>query len=103
MIIDYGNQVIIMKKLLALLILVAPGILAGVGIKYMRDSMFGIVNDPFTLTVVQFIIGLVMAILGIWFIGGYLLHREQKNKRAQEIFLEKVKEKEAREKEAGKS
>lgn len=92
-----------MKKLLALLILVIPGILAGVGIKYMRDSMFGIVNDPFTLTVVQFIIGLVMAILGIWFIGGYLLHREQKNKRAQEIFLEKIKEKEAREKEAEES
>lgn len=83
-----------MRKILALLILAIPGILAAVGIKYMRDSMFGVVNDPFTLTVVQFIIGLMMAVFGVWFIGGYILNREKKNKRAQEKFLQKVKENE---------
>lgn len=83
-----------MRKTLALLILVIPGILAAIGIKYMRDSMFGVVNDPFTLTVVQFIIGLLMTIFGVWFIGGYILNREKKNKRAQEKFLQKVKENE---------
>lgn len=83
-----------MRKILALIILVIPGILAAIGIKYMRDSMFGIVNDPFTLTVVQFVIGLLMAVFGIWFIGGYILYREKKNKRAQDKFLKKVKEKE---------
>ena len=48
-----------MQKVIALVILVIPVFLAGLGIKYMRDSVFGIVNDPFTLTVVQFIVGLV--------------------------------------------
>ncbi|MFD2829398.1 DUF2627 domain-containing protein [Corticicoccus populi] len=81
-----------MRKVLALVILVVPGVLAAVGVKYMRDSMFGIVNEPFTLTVVQFIIGLLMAVFGIWFIGGYILNREKKNKRVQEKFLEKVKQ-----------
>lgn len=81
-----------MRKVLALVVLVVPGVLAAVGVKYMRDSMFGIVNEPFTLTVVQFIIGLLMAVFGIWFIGGYILNREKKNKRVQEKFLEKVKQ-----------
>ena len=78
-----------MQKFIALLILVIPAVLAGVGVKLMRDSMFGVVNDPFTMTAVQFIAGLVLSIAGIWFIGGYILHREQKNKRAAERFQKK--------------
>ncbi|GAA3725371.1 DUF2627 domain-containing protein [Salinicoccus jeotgali] len=79
-----------MKKIIALLILVIPVIMAGLGIKYMRDSVFGIVNDPFTLTVVQFIVGLLIAIFGIWFIGGYILHREQRQNRAKEKYMKMV-------------
>lgn len=78
-----------MQKIIALLILVIPAVLAGVGVKLMRDSMFGVLNDPFTMTAVQFIVGLVLSIAGIWFIGGYILHREQKNKRAAERFQKK--------------
>lgn len=78
-----------MQKFIALLILVIPAVLAGVGVKLMRDSMFGVINDPFTMTSVQFIVGLVLSIAGIWFIGGYILHREQKNKRAAERFRKK--------------
>ncbi|MFC3418147.1 DUF2627 domain-containing protein [Salinicoccus hispanicus] len=77
-----------MKKIIALAILVIPVFLAGLGIKYMRDSIFGIVNDPFTLTVVQFIIGLLLTVLGVWFIGGYILHREQRQKKMQAQFME---------------
>lgn len=80
-----------MLKIIALIILVIPGIIAGVGIKLMRDSMFGIVIDPFTYTALQFFIGLLMTVFGIWFIGGYLLYRERKNKRAQERFMKKAK------------
>ncbi len=78
-----------MQKIVALLILVIPAVLAGVGVKLMRDSMFGVLNDPFTMIAVQFIVGLVLSIAGIWFIGGYILHREQKNKRAAERFQKK--------------
>ncbi|HJG33007.1 Protein of unknown function [Jeotgalicoccus aerolatus] len=80
-----------MLKIIALIILVIPGIIAGVGIKLMRDSMFGIVIDPFTYTALQFFIGLLMTVFGIWFIGGYLLYRERKNKRAQERFMKNAK------------
>ncbi len=80
-----------MLKIIALIILVIPGIIAAVGIKLMRDSMFGIVIDPFTYTALQFFIGLLMTVFGIWFIGGYLLYRERKNKRAQERFMQKAK------------
>jgi len=78
-----------MQKIVALLILFIPAVLAGVGVKLMRDSMFGVLNDPFTMIAVQFIVGLVLSIAGIWFIGGYILHREQKNKRAAERFQKK--------------
>ncbi|WP_017548891.1 DUF2627 domain-containing protein [Salinicoccus carnicancri] len=82
-----------MKKMIALIILVVPVFLAGLGIKYMRDSMFGVVNDPFTLTVIQFLVGLGLTIFGVWFIGGYVLHRERKNKRVQGRFSEQTKRK----------
>ena len=51
-----------MLKIIALIILVIPGIIAGVGIKLMRDSIFGIVIDPFTYTALQFFAGLIMTI-----------------------------------------
>lgn len=78
-----------MQKIIALLILVIPAILAGVGVKLMRDSIFGVINDPFTMIAIQFIVGLILSVAGIWFIGGYILHREQKNKRAAERFQKK--------------
>ncbi|WP_411844348.1 DUF2627 domain-containing protein [Salinicoccus sp. HZC-1] len=84
-----------MKKIIALIILIVPVFLAGLGIKYMRDSMFGVVNDPFTLTVVQFVVGLGLTIFGVWFIGGYVLHRERKNKRVQERFAEQIRKKQS--------
>lgn len=78
-----------MQKIVALLILVIPAILAGVGVKWMRDSVFGVLNEPFTMTAVQFGVGLAISVAGIWFIGGYILHREKKNKRAAERFRKK--------------
>lgn len=56
--------------------------------------MFGVVNDPFTLTVIQFIVGMGLTIFGVWFVGGYVLHREKKNKRVQERFEEQIRKKE---------
>ena len=78
-----------MKKIIALLILVIPAILAGIGVKWMRDSVFGVLNELFTMISLQFGLGLVLSVAGIWFIGGYILHREKKNKRAAERFQQK--------------
>lgn len=88
-----------MQKYIALLILVIPGILAGLGIKWMRDAIFGELVPYLHFIWVQFIIGFLLFLFGVVFIGGYILHREKKNKRAQAYFLNKDgKEKEAKDK-----
>ncbi len=78
-----------MKKIIALLILVIPVFIAGYGVKLIRDSIFGITIDPFSSLVLQFIVGLVLLVFGVWFVAGYVLHRERKNKRVQERFKAK--------------
>lgn len=77
-----------MARLIALLILVIPGVIAGYGIKMMRDMVFGITIGPFTPSFLwlQFLIGLLLFIGGVAFIGGFILHRDRKRKRVQARF-----------------
>lgn len=78
-----------MKKLIALMLLVIPVIIAGIGIKLIRDSMFGIINDPFTAVYLQFIVGALLAVLGTWFVAGYIMNRENKHKRLKNSLKKK--------------
>lgn len=78
-----------MKKFIALMLLVIPVIIAGIGIKLIRDSMFGIINDPFTVVYMQFIIGVILMVIGIWFVAGYIMNRENKHKRLKESLRKK--------------
>lgn len=78
-----------MQKYIALLILVIPGIIAGLGIKWMRDAVFGELVPQLQFIWLQFFLGLIFFVFGVIFIGGYILHREKKNKRAQEHFMKK--------------
>ncbi|UOQ85956.1 DUF2627 domain-containing protein [Gracilibacillus salinarum] len=65
-------------RLIALLMLVLPAVLATYGIKLMRDAFFGELNMLFFHIVIQFIIGLVLFVGGLYFIGGFILHRDKK-------------------------
>lgn len=65
-------------RVIALLLLVLPGILATFGVKLMRDAFFGIVYPIFFYVSIQFIIGLLFFIVGLIFIGGFILHRDRK-------------------------
>lgn len=67
-----------MKRLIALLILVIPGIIATIGIKLMRDTIFGDFNTIFLHISIQFIAGLIFFIGGLGFIGGFIVHRDKK-------------------------
>ena len=78
-----------MKKFIALMLLVIPVIIAGIGIKLIRDSMFGIINDQFTVVYMQFIVGVILMVLGIWFIAGYIMNRENKHNRLKESLRKK--------------
>lgn len=80
-----------MKKFIALMLLVIPVIIAGIGIKLIRDSMFGIMNEPFTVVYLQFIAGVVLAVLGTWFVAGYIMNRENKHKRLRDELRKKQK------------
>jgi len=75
-----------LKKVIALMVLVIPIYLAGLGIKWMRDALFGILVPELHYIWLQFIIGFVLMVLGVSFVGGYILHIEKKSKRAQQKF-----------------
>ncbi|WP_438310645.1 DUF2627 domain-containing protein [Sporosarcina sp. FA9] len=90
-----------MARLVAFIILLIPGLMAAGGIKIMRDSLFGlsvfspdqkeelISATPFLPIWLQFIIGLVMFLVGLGFFAGFLLRRDRRKGRVQERFVQK--------------
>ena len=90
-----------MARMAAFIILLIPGLMAAGGIKIMRDSLFGLSifatestdqassTAPILPIWLQFIIGLLMLIAGMWFFAGFLLHRDRKKGRVQERFIQK--------------
>lgn len=75
-----------MGRFIAFIILFIPGVLAAMGIKYMRDMMFGILHFPFPSLLLQFILGFIITVGGIGFIAGFVLHRDRKRKKVQKRF-----------------
>ncbi|TYR82474.1 DUF2627 domain-containing protein [Priestia megaterium] len=75
-----------MMRILALLILLIPGVLAGYGIKLMRDMVFGILQPPFTSLFIQFSIGFLFFVGGLGFVAGFILHRDRKRQKVQSRF-----------------
>ncbi|WP_373892724.1 DUF2627 domain-containing protein [Virgibacillus natechei] len=67
-----------MIRIIAVSLLFIPGILAAYGIKLMRDSLFNEFNPIFFHAGIQFFIGALLLVGGIWFIGGFLVHRDKK-------------------------
>ena len=58
-----------MQKYIALLILVIPGIIAGLGIKWMRDAVFGQLVPQLHFIWLQFLLGFIFFVFGVVFIG----------------------------------
>ncbi|MEH7107217.1 MULTISPECIES: DUF2627 domain-containing protein [Bacillaceae] len=75
-----------MTRIIALIILLIPGMLAAWGIKLMRDMTFGILQPPFPYLVIQFLAGLIFLIGGLGFIAGFILHRDRKRNKVQQRF-----------------
>ncbi|HLS60568.1 MAG TPA: DUF2627 domain-containing protein [Virgibacillus sp.] len=68
-----------MVRIIAVFVLLIPGVLAAFGIKLMRDALFAEVFPILINTGVQFIVGLILFIGGLAFIGGFVVHRDRKN------------------------
>lgn len=75
-----------MARIIALILLLIPGLLAGYGIKLMRDMLFGILHAPFPYLWMQFFGGLLYFIIGLGFIGGFIFHRDRKRNKVQDRF-----------------
>jgi hypothetical protein len=75
-----------MQRLIALIIMLIPGALAALGIKLMRDMLFGILQPPFYALWLQFIAGLLFFLGGLGFIAGFILHRDRKRNKVQDRF-----------------
>ncbi|SFF54646.1 Protein of unknown function [Halobacillus alkaliphilus] len=65
-------------RIIALLLLATPGIIAVYGIKLMRDALFGEFHPIFFHIALQGAAGLLFFLGGLAFIGGFILHRDRK-------------------------
>lgn len=67
-----------MVRIIAVIIIFLPGVIGALGIKLMRDAFFSEVYPFLINEVVQFIVGLIMFVGGLAFIGGFIYHRDKK-------------------------
>lgn len=73
-----------MLRNLAILILLIPGVVAAIGIKLMRDTLFNDFHTIFMYSWIQFVAGLILFIAGVGFLGGFIVYRDRKrNKKAK--------------------
>lgn len=72
-----------MSRYAALVIVLIPGIMAVMGIKWMRDTLFGVLQFPFPVLWLQFITGLMSFLLGLAFVGGFIFYRDRKRNKVQ--------------------
>ncbi|NSL50402.1 DUF2627 domain-containing protein [Calidifontibacillus erzurumensis] len=75
-----------MSRFIALLIVAIPGFLAVLGFKLMRDTLFGITQFHIPFLWLQFVIGLLLFLLGLFFVAGFIFHRDKKRKKLQPRF-----------------
>ncbi|MEO4052499.1 DUF2627 domain-containing protein [Solibacillus sp. CAU 1738] len=76
-----------MARMAAFIVLLIPGVMAAAGIKFMRDTLFGILISPFPWIWLQFIVGILFFILGFGFFAGFLFHRDRKKGKVAERWL----------------
>ncbi|CAG9623216.1 DUF2627 domain-containing protein [Sutcliffiella rhizosphaerae] len=78
-----------MQRIVALVILLIPGIIAVYGIKLMRDMVFNIGHPLIPSLTLQFIIGFLFFLVGLWFVAGFIFYRDRKRSKVQERFKKK--------------
>ncbi|MFD1360650.1 DUF2627 domain-containing protein [Lentibacillus salinarum] len=67
-----------MNRLIAVLMLLIPGVLSAYGIKLMRDTLFNDFHPIFFHIGIQFVAGFLFFLIGISFIGGFIVYRDRK-------------------------
>jgi hypothetical protein len=78
-----------MSRYAALIIVLIPGIMAVMGIKWMRDTLFGVLQFPFPELWLQFLAGFISFSVGLAFVGGFIFYRDRKRNKVQLKFKKK--------------
>jgi len=78
-----------MARMAAFIVLLIPAIMAGAGIKFLRDTLYGKLISPFPWLWLQFVIGVIFLVVGLGFFAGFLLNRDRKNGRVAPKFEKK--------------
>lgn len=80
------------QRLLAILLLAVPTVLAMFGWNEMKNSVYSyMANDGFPFG--KFAIGAFLFLVGVSFIAGFIFHRDKKRKLLQPRFMKKKKKK----------
>ncbi|HLR80062.1 MAG TPA: DUF2627 domain-containing protein [Bacillota bacterium] len=73
-----------MSRIFAFLLLFIPGLVSAIGIKLMRDTLFNDFYPIFFHTGIQFGVGLILFLIGLAFIGGFVVYRDRKKQLKEE-------------------
>lgn len=68
---------------IAILLLLIPGVIAAIGIKLMRDTLFDVFYWVFGYSWIQFTVGLLLFIAGVAFLGGFIVYRDRKRNKKE--------------------
>jgi Protein of unknown function (DUF2627) len=77
------------QKLIALLIMVIPAALAMYGIKLIRDALFYSVTPDVDFLWGKLLLGLLLFVGPVSFVGGFILHHDRKRNRVQPRFMKR--------------
>ncbi|WP_455662325.1 DUF2627 domain-containing protein [Pradoshia sp.] len=75
-----------MQRAVAFILLLIPGLGTALGIKWMRDMLFGKLSPLMPALWVQFLVGLLLFAGGLAFIGGFIFYRDRKRNKVQARF-----------------
>lgn len=79
------------QRLIAILIIVIPGVAGTYGWILMKEAIIASLGPNIDFSWVRFLLGLVLFIFGVAFIGGWMLFRDRKRNYVQPMFREKKK------------
>jgi hypothetical protein len=79
------------SRFIAVLLLVIPGWLATFGFLKMKNAVFVALGPP-SFPWLQFLLGLILFVLGVAFVGGWIFYRDRKRNYVAPRFKEKKKQ-----------
>ncbi|MEJ8548591.1 DUF2627 domain-containing protein [Brevibacillus borstelensis] len=77
------------QKLVALLIMVVPALIAMFGIKLIRDAFFHSAASETGFLWGQLVLGVLLFVIPVLFIAGFVLHHDRKRNRVQPRFMKR--------------